>query len=147
MASNEVSGAVVAKFLAEPALIALCPQMYAEELPETDAAGNMLLPPFALVEVPTEDVIENFESSASGTYQESATLQITIFAPTVALRDQIAAAFKLSYDWLPLPFASASIRSIAMNRTQTRRGREEYQDANGNRVFHCVLEYQAVVGK
>jgi len=138
-ATDTLSGAMVQRFLQDPALAALCPQFYFGEIQETDAAGEAILPPFALLEVPEEKPEWNFE----GSYHDIDQATITVYANTTALVDLIAAVFQADYDWQGLPFATA--RTVQLMRTNSRPGREELQDANGNRVFHRMLDYQVMV--
>lgn len=142
--TDTVSGAICAKARADAALMSLCPEIWANEIPEVDAAGKPLLPPILLVEVPEEVPDWHFEADTQGMTWSSRAV-VTCYAKSQAQADQIAAAFGVVFDWQPLPFATARTLNMGLERTAI--GRDEVVDAQGHRVFYRILEYQVLVGR
>lgn len=136
--SDTVSGAIVALFRADPAIATVCPQLFAQEVPERDSQGKALQVPFGVVQVPDEVPEWNFE----GNYHEVAQARILLYGRTLADADRMAAAFKQSYDWQALPFAT--VRSIQMMRTRSAFTADTVVDDAGNRVWERALEYQVM---
>lgn len=136
--SDTISGAIVALFRSDPALATLCPQLFAQEVPERDAQGQLLQVPFGVVQVPDEVPEWNFENQ----YHETTQAKILLYGRTLADADRMAAAFKQSYDWHALPFAT--VRSIQMMRTRSAFTADTVVDDAGNRVWERALEYQVM---
>lgn len=139
--SDTLSGAIVAAYQGNPALVAVCPNLWDEEVPETDAVGQPINLPFAQLEVPDENPEWTFEAG----YYEVCHPRITIYATTAQEADQIVAAFKGAFDWQALPFQTAT--AIQVMRQNVRRGAEEVVDKDNNRVFHRIMEYQIMVSR
>jgi hypothetical protein len=147
--STTLSGALVDLFLATPAIIAVCPLMFTDEIPTVTPAGLPINPPFAELAV-TEEVPEwNFEAATPNPtgYYDVDQVTITVYGRSAAERDAMVAAFEAGYDWaMAIPLAPATLMSLMRTRiSKPKPSVELVLDQDGNRVFHAYIEYQVMV--
>lgn len=142
--TDTLSGAIVAAFQSDPSLLAICPLLQANEIPETDINGSPVFPPFGVVKVDEEAPEWGTESQYIG-WTEMCKSTITFYAQSQQLVDQIAAAFQSDFDFHDLPFTTS--KTVCMMRERSRIGVEELQDSNGERVFTREIDYTVMVGR
>ena len=135
--SNSFTGTFLAKWQSIPALVAACPNIYLNEVPEYDASGAAVRPPFACFRA-VERPEWNFESD----YHNTVTLHIDIYAYGNDV-DAIAELVRTHYNWKnDFPFTSNAYQVVQAMLDVDEPGQEELRDRDGNMVGSRHLTYQ-----
>lgn len=140
ISSDTIGGAIVGAYQANAALVASCPYLFQDEVPENDPVTQQPLKlPFARLKVNSEQPQWTFEAD----YYDLDQITITVFAETAAQADALRDLFTAAFDWASLPWATET--TVQVMRTDVRSGDEQHLDGNGNRVFHREIDYQVMV--
>lgn len=130
---DSLSGLIVTKYLANAGLVALCPTIFFNEIPEFDANNEPIRPPFVLLRIPEEKPDWTFERD----YYDVCRGSLTVFAYTVEEADTIAAAIEAAFDWQP--GMSGVFQAMREN---SYGASDEMRDRDGKLVSYNTMEYQ-----